>query len=104
MNEDSYSARVGDDWEELVASDPLVVSVDGSRAEGSPIVGAFLTSGRDHLSSCAPADSVGNLVFGQHARHLPTSADFGDADPSLGETVSVQNVLAKGRIVDVIAR
>ena len=56
MREDSFSARVGDDLEQPVSADPLEISTDGSRAEGSHIVGAFLSSGRDHLSSCAPAD------------------------------------------------
>ena len=66
MNEDSHSSRVGYDTEQPVTADPLWMSMDGSRAEGSPIVAAFLGSGRDHLSSCAPADVLGNPVFRQH--------------------------------------
>ena len=63
MNEDSHSSRVGYDVEQTVTGDPLWMSMDGSRAEGSPIVGTFLSSGRDDLSSCAPADVLEILCF-----------------------------------------
>ena len=41
MNEGSHSARVGDHLEQPGAADPLEITMDGSRAEGSPIVGAL---------------------------------------------------------------